>query len=68
MVYSTMLAVCGTDGHGFKSQTTPMLADTSVDQKALAAMLTSIQSAGVTSEVNLRITQVRKHAMDPPWL
>ena len=33
-----------------------------VDQKGSAAMLTSIQSAGVTPEVNLRITQVRKHA------
>ena len=31
-----------------------------VDQKGLAAMLTSIQSAGVASEVNLRITQARK--------
>ena len=30
--------------------------------KDSAAMLTSIQSAGVTPEVNLRITQVRKHA------
>ena len=33
-----------------------------VDQKASAAMLASIQSAGVAPEVNLRITQVRKHA------
>ena len=33
-----------------------------VDQKFSAAMLTSIQSAGVTPEVNLRITQARKHA------
>ena len=33
-----------------------------VDQKGSAAMLTSIQSAGVTPEVNLRITQARKHA------
>ena len=33
-----------------------------VDQKSLAAMLTSIQSAGVAPEVNLRITQARKHA------
>ena len=31
-------------------------------------MLTSIQSAGVAPEVNLRITQARKHARDPPWL
>ena len=46
-----------------------MLVDTSastVDQKGLAAMLTSTQSAGVTPEMNLRITQARKHAkMDP---
>ena len=27
-------------------------------------MLTSIQSAGVAPEVNLRITQARKHASD----
>ena len=31
------------------------------------AMLTSIQSACVTPEVNLGITQVRKHTRDPPW-
>ena len=39
-----------------------------VDQKGSAAMLTSIQSAGVATEVNLRITQARKHARNPPWL
>ena len=39
-----------------------------VDQKGLAAVLTSIQSVGVAPEVNLGITQVRKHARDPPWL
>ena len=33
-----------------------------MDQKGLVAMLTFIQSAGVTPEVNLRITQSRKHA------
>ena len=27
-----------------------------------------IQSVGVAPEVNLRITQARKHARDPPWL
>ena len=37
-----------------------------VDRKGLAAMLTSIQSAGVAPEVSLRITQMRKHARDPP--
>ena len=39
-----------------------------VDRKGSAAMLTPIQSAGVTPEMNLRITQVKKHAWDPPWL
>ena len=35
--------------------------------KGLAAMLTSMQSAGAAPEVSLRITQVRKHAKrDPP--
>ena len=33
-----------------------------MDQKGSAAMLTSLQSTGVTPEVNLRITQARKHA------
>ena len=38
-------------------------------EKGSAAMLTSIQSAGVTPEVNLRITCLRKHAKsDPPKL
>ena len=32
------------------------------------AMLISIQSVGVAPEVNLRITQARKHAGDPPWV
>ena len=31
-------------------------------------MLTSTQSVGVAPEVNLRITQARKHARDPPWI
>ena len=40
-----------------------------VDQKGLATMLTSVQSAGVTPNVNLRMTQARKHAKrDPRWL
>ena len=34
--------------------------------KGSVAMLTSIQSAGVAPEVNLRITQARKQARDPP--
>ena len=36
-------------------------------QKGSAAMLTTTQLAGVTPEVNLRITQVRKHTRDLPW-
>ena len=42
---------------GLSPEPPPMLADTSAgmwDQKGLAAMLTSIQSAGVAPEVNLR--------------
>ena len=35
-----------------------------VDQKGSAAMLISIQSAGVTPEVNRRITQTRKHTTE----
>ena len=35
-----------------------------MDHKGLAAMLTFVQSAGFTSEVNLRLTQERKHARD----
>ena len=39
-----------------------------MDQKGSAAMLTSIQSAGVALEVNRRITQARNHARVPTWL
>ena len=45
------------DGHGFKPQTSTNACRhvcRYVDQKGSAAMLTSIQSAGVTPEVNLR--------------
>ena len=48
---------CGTDGHGFEPQTSTNACGhicRNVDQKGLAAMLISIQSAGVTPEVNLR--------------
>ena len=38
-----------------------------MDKKGSAAMLTSIQLVGVTPEVNLKITEVRKHARDTPW-
>ena len=62
-----------TDGHGFepRPKPPPMLVDMSASTwiKKDSAMLTSIQSAGVTPEVNLRITKVRKHTKrDPPWL
>ena len=39
-----------------------------VDQKGSADMPTSMLSAGVTIEMNLRITQARKHTRDPPSL
>ena len=54
---------CGKDGRGFKLRISTNASGhiyKYVDQKGLAAMLTSIQSAGATPEVNLRITQVRK--------
>ena len=48
---------CGTDGHGFKPQTSTIAFGhicRYVDQKGSAAMLTSIQSVVVAPEVNLR--------------
>ena len=57
MVYSAVLAVCGTDGHGFEPQTSSNACEhvsRYVDQKGSAAMLTTIQSVCVTPEVNLR--------------
>ena len=65
VVYSTVLAACGTDSHGFKSQTSTNACRhiyRYMDSKGSAAMLISIQSGGIKPEVNLRITQVRKHA------
>ena len=65
VVYSAVLAVYGTDSHGFEPQTSTNACRHNcryVDQKGSAAMLTSIQSAGVIPEVNLRMTQARKHA------
>ena len=63
---------CSTDGHGFKPQTSTYACRhvcKYMDRKGLAATLTFIQSAGVAPEMNMRITQVRKHAKrDPPWL
>ena len=72
MVYSAVFAACCMDGSGFKRRTSSNACGQVckyVNQKDLVAMLTSIQSAGVAPEVNLRITQASKHAKkDPPWL
>ena len=46
---------------GSSPEPPPMLAGKYVDQKGSAVMMTSKQQAGVTPEVNLRITQARKH-------
>ena len=58
VVYTAvLLAACGMDGHGFEPQTSTNACghvSRYMNQKGLAAMLTSIQSAGVTSEMNLR--------------
>ena len=64
--------MCGTDSHGFEPRTSTNACKhicRYVDRKGLAAMLTSVQSAGVTPEVNLKNSmQARKHTRDPPWL
>ena len=64
--FSTVLKLrCGMYGGEFEpwsSTNTCRHVCKDVDRKGSAAMLTPIQSAGVTSEVNLRITQARKHA------
>ena len=57
VVYTAVLAVCGMGSHGFEPQTSTNACGhvcRYVDQKGSVAMLTSIQSAGVTPEVNLR--------------
>ena len=66
---------CGTDGCGFKPQTSTNACGhvcRYVDQKGSAAMLTSIQSAGVTPEVNLRNQLCAGEEAckrgNPPWL
>ena len=65
MVYSTVPAAQMVMGSSRK----PRHVCEYVDRKGLAGMLISVQLAGVTPEVNLRITQVKKHAKwDPPWL
>ena len=57
MIYSTVLAACCTDGHRFEPWTSANACRPVcryVDQKGSAPMLTSVQSAGVTPEMNLR--------------
>ena len=57
VVYSAVLAAYGTDGHGFEPRTSTNACRhvcRYVDRKGLGAMLTSIQSAGVPQEVNLK--------------
>ena len=62
------LVVCGTDSRGFDPWTSTNACRhvcRCVDQKGLATMLTSIESAGITPEVNLRNSmQARKHASE----
>ena len=61
-----MLAACGTGGHGIEPQTSTNTCGhiyRYMDKKGLAVMLTSIQSAGIAPEMNLRISvQTRNHA------
>ena len=57
VVYSAVLATCGTNGRGFEPRTSSNACGhiwRYVDLKGSAAMLTSVQSAGVAPEVNLR--------------
>ena len=57
VVYSAVLAACSIDVHGFDPQTSTnacWYVCKYIGQKGFAAMLTSIQSAGVAPEVNLR--------------
>ena len=57
VVYSAVLAACGMDSHVFEPQTSTNACRhvcRYMDRKGSAAMLTSILSAGVTPEVNLR--------------
>ena len=61
MVHSAVLATQMVAGSS--PEPPPMLVDMSAClwiKKGSASMLTSIQSAGVTPEVNLKITQVKK--------
>ena len=63
VAYSALLAVCDTDSHGFEPPTSTNACRhicRYVDQKGSAAMLTSIQSAGVTPEVNLEESHTGK--------
>ena len=63
-----MLAARGTDGRGFNpwnSTNACRHVCKYVDQNGSAATLTSIQSAGVAPEVNLRITQESTQGIHP---
>ena len=59
-------ATCGTDGRGFNPPPPPQtnacghIICKYVDRKGSAAMVASVQSAGVAPEVNLRITTGKK--------
>ena len=63
-------ACCVPHGRGFEPQSSTLLVDTSANTwiKKVWLPCWPLQSAGVTPEVDLRITQARKHARDPPWL
>ena len=69
---SAMFAACGMDDCGFESRTSINACGhicKYVDQKGLPAMLTSIMSAGVAPEVNLRNSiQASKHASEKSTL
>ena len=69
-LYDTMRCACSDDDgkNGFcPTNACGYMICKYVDRKGLAAMLISVQSAGVAPEVNLRITQARKYAWDLPW-
>ena len=54
---------------GLSPKPPPMLVDLSASVfNSVKRAVTFIQSAGVTPEVYLRITRVRKHERDPRWL
>ena len=60
VVESFTAQCCGMHSHGFELPTRYMICKY-VDEKGLATILISIQSAGVAPEVNLEIAQARKY-------